>query len=173
MVTVKRQKKRSTTNQSGKYIMLGGAALAIIILIMAIVGWVGRAGLQAQMDDLSEYMAKSIRTDLNQVIQCYGTLDKKSDSAAEVLPNMKKYMYSAYNMNKILVESRGSKYSIIDVASYNSFQTIVGEYERLLANGQATSTVKASLGDYISSLEDTVLTRFDSADLLLPQQALR
>ena len=173
MVTVKRQKKRSLINPKGKYLIWAGLALAAVMLAVGIVGLVGQARTRAQMDELSEYMAKSIRTELNQALQCYDTLDRKSDSAAEQLVNMKKYMYSAYAMNKILIESRGGEYSFLDTATYNNFQTIVGEYERLLANGQATGTVKTTLGDYMHSLEAELASRFDSADLLLPQQASR
>ena len=173
MVTVKRPKKRSLMNPKGKYLLWAGLALAAVMMAVGIAGLVGQARARAQMEELSEYMAKSIRTELNQVLQCYDTLDRKSDTAAEQLASMKKYMYSAYAMNKILVESRGGDYSILDTATYNSFQTIVGEYERLLANGQATGTVKITLGDYMQSLEAELVSRFDSADLLLPQQASR
>ena len=69
------------------------------------------------------------------------------------------------------MEARGESYSIIDTATYNSFQTLAGEFERLLANGQSTAAVKTSMGDYMQAIETVLSSRFDSADLLLPKTA--
>lgn len=172
MVTVKRQRKRSLQNQKGKYLLVGGAALFAIMLGLIIALFADRAALRNRLDDLSDYMAKSIRTDLNQALQYYDNIDRRSaDLTGDVLPNMKKYMYSAYNTNKLLVEARGESYSIIDTATYNSFQTLAGEFERLLANGQSTAAVKTSMGDYMQAIETVLSSRFDSADLLLPKTA--
>ena len=82
---------------------------------------------------------------------------------------MKRYMYSAYGMNRLLIEARGERYALLDASAYNSFQTAVGEYERLLANGQATGTTRATLGDCVKSLRAMLSARFDESDNLLPQ----
>ena len=119
-------------------------------------------------------MAKSIRSDLNQAMQSYDTILRKGDdSASDALGNMKRYMYAAYRLNLSLVTARGERYSIIDTATYNNFQTLVGEYERLLANGQSTSSVRTSLNDLMDAVATSLASRFDSADLLLPQTAAR
>ena len=93
MVTVKRQRKRSLQNQKGKYLLVGGAALFAIMLGLIIALFADRAALRNRLDDLSDYMAKSIRTDLNQALQYYDNIDRRSaDLTGDVLPNMKKYM---------------------------------------------------------------------------------
>ena len=170
MVTVKRQKKRSLVNQRGRNIII---VLSVLLVLALIAGGVALAALLKQnsrMEDLNGYIARSIRTDINQAIQCYDTLERKGDdSATEALNNMKRYMYSAYGMNKLLIEACGEKYSLLDASVYNSFQTAVGEYERLLANGQATGTTRATLGNCMESLRTMLSARFDESDQLLPQ----
>lgn len=170
MVTVKRKRKRNLNSPSGRYALLAAAALIVALLVLCVFGLAGRFRCEARLDDLSDFMAKSIRSDLNQAMQSYDTILRKGDdSASDALGNMKRYMYAAYRLNLSLVTARGERYSIIDTATYNNFQTIVGEYERLLANGQSTAAVKTSLGNYMQAIEDTLSARFDSADLLLPQ----
>ena len=170
MVTVKRKRKRSLASPAGRYRTLVVLALSAVMIALCVFGLVGRYRGEERMDDLTEYMAKAIRTDLNQALQAYDTLGRRSgDMAGDALENMKRYMYAAYRMNQSLVVARGETYSIIDTATYNNFQTLAGEYERLLANGQSTATVKTSLGDYMTALADTLSIRFDNADYLLPQ----
>ena len=172
MVTVKRKKKRSLESPAGRYRLYAAAALALLLAGLCAFGLIGRFRYAGQLDDVSDFMAKAVRTDLNQALQAYDTLQRRgADAAPDALTNMKRYMYAAYRLNLSLVQARGERYSILDAATYNSFQTIVGEYERLLANGQSTATVKTSLGAYMSAIEDTLSARFDSADLLLPQTA--
>ena len=172
MVTVKRQKKRSLHSPAARYKIGACAVVFIAVLALCAFGLSERFRLQTQIEDLTDYMAKSIRTDLNQALQSYNAMDRRSaDLSGDILPNMKRYMYSAYSMNRLLVEARGESYSMLYTATYNNFQTIVGEFERLLANGQSTTSVKTSLGDYMQAIETTLSSRFDSADLLLPQTA--
>jgi|GEM_PF-5280204 len=172
MVTVKRKKKRSLQNPAGRYKALLAAGLAVILIAVSAFGLAGRFRYAAIIDDLTDSMAKSIRTDLNQAVQAFNSLERRStDTAGDTINNMKRYMYAAYRLNQSLVVARGETYSIIDTATYNNFQTITGEYERLLANGQSTSSVRTSLGDYMNALASTLESRFDSADLLLPQTA--
>ncbi len=170
MVTVKRKKRRSLVNPRGRQIIVALSVLLALSVIAGAIALVALVRLDRRMDDLNGYIAKSIRTDINQAIQCYDTLERKGDdAAADALGNMKRYMYSAYGMNRLLTESRGERYALLDATAYNSIQTAVGEYERLLANGQATGTTRATLGDCIKSLRAMLAARFDESDNLLPQ----
>lgn len=172
VTTVKRKKKRNLNTSLRRYRRLAALALTLIALAACAFGLAGRFRYAGRLEDLGDFMAKAIRTDLNQAMQAYDTILRRGDDAApEALTNMKRYMYSAYRLNLSLVLALSERYSIIDTATYNNFQTIVGEYERLLANGQSTASVKTSLGNYMCAMEDTLSTRFDSADLLLPQTA--
>lgn len=170
MVSVKRQKKRSLVNPRGRQVIIALSILLILAIAAGALALVTLVRLNGRVEDLNSYMAKAIRTDINQAIQSYDTLERKGDDAAsDALGSMKRYMYSAYGMNKLLIEARGEKYSLLDASVYNSFQTAVGEYERLLANGQATGTTRATLGDCIESLRTMLSARFDESDNLLPQ----
>ena len=172
MITVKRKRKRDMRNPAARYRGVWAAALAALLVGLCAFAFIGRFQAQHRLDDLSNFMAKAIRTDLNQSAQAYDTLTRRSvGTAGDSLNSMKRCMYSAYRMNQLLVAARGDSYSIIDTATYNSFQTIVGEYERLLANGQSTASVRTSLGDYMTAMSSALASRFDSADLLLPQTA--
>ena len=71
----------------------------------------------------------------------------------------------------LLVTAAGENYSIIDSTDYNNFQAILGEYEKLLQNGQNTSEVSATLNDYMTDMRAMLSGRFDSAGALLPQTA--
>ena len=174
MVTVKRKKKRSLNSPAGRWAAAALAVLAIALIALCAWGLAGRFRYANRLDDLTDYMAKSVRTDLNQAVQACDSLDRRSsDMAGETLTNMKRYMYAAYRTNLILVAACGERYSIIDTATYNNFQTLVGEYERLLANGQSTATVKTTLNDYMDAISQTLYSRFDSADVLLPLTATR
>lgn len=170
MITVKRPRKRSLINPKGQHVVLALAVILALTVAVAAAGFIGWSHRGAQLEDLGGYTAKSIRADMNQAFQCYDTLVRRGDDVAdEALDGMKRYMYSAYGMNKLLVAAMGEDYSLLDVTAYNNFQTIVGEYERLLANGQATSTVRETLGDCVQSLRTLLASRFDEADHLLPQ----
>lgn len=170
MVTVKRQRKRSLVNPRGRQVIVALSALLALALVAGAIALVALVRLNGRMEDLNGYIAKSIRTDINQAIQCYDTLERRGDdAAADALGSMKRYMYSAYGMNRLLVEARGEQYALLDASAYNSFQTAVGEYERLLANGQATGTTRATLGDCVKSLRTMLAARFDESDNLLPQ----
>lgn len=170
MISVKRPRKRSLINPKGQHAVLALAVLLVLAMAATAVGFAGWTHCGAKLDDLGGYMAKSIRADMNQALQCYDTLVRRGDDAAdEALDGMKRYMYSAYGMNKLLVAAMGESYSLLDVTAYNNFQTIVGEYERLLGNGQATSTVRETLGDCVQSFRTLLASRFDDADHLLPQ----
>ena len=148
----------------------GLSALLALAVIAGAIALVALMRLNSRMEDLNGYIAKSIRTDINQAIQCYDTLERKGDdAAADALGSMKRYMYSAYGMNRLLIEARGERYALLDASAYNSFQIAVGEYERLLANGQATGTTRATLGDCVKSLRAMLSARFDESDNLLPQ----
>lgn len=170
MVTVKRQRKRSLVNPRGRQVIVVLSALLVLAVVAGAIALVALMRLNSRMEDLNGYIARSIRTDINQAIQCYDTLERKGDdAAADALGNMKRYMYSAYGMNRLLTEARGERYALLDASTYNSFQTAVGEYERLLANGQATGTTRATLGDCVKSLRTMLAVRFDENDKLLPQ----
>ena len=172
MISVKRGRKRSLRPSAPRHWLIIGLVVAALVIAMGIFGLSKSLRLEDRLDDLADYMAISIRTDLNQVLQSYDTMDRRSaDLSGEVIPNMKRYMYSAYNMNRLLVTAQGERYSIIDSASYNSFQNIMGEYEKLLKNGQNTSEVAATLNDYMASMRTMLGERFDSAGALLPQTA--
>ena len=170
MVTVKRKKKRSLVNPRGRQAVAALSALLALAIIAGAIALVALMRLNSRMEDLNGYIARSVRTDINQAIQCYDTLERKGDdAAADALNNMKRYMYSAYGMNRLLIEARGDRYSLLDASGYNSLQTAIGEYERLLANGQATGATRATLGDCVKSLRSMLSARFDEGDNLLPQ----
>ncbi len=174
MITVRRNKKRNMNRGMGRAWTAALIAVGAALIALCVFGLIGRARLAGRLDDLADYMAKSVRTDLNQAVQACDTLGRRNaDTAGETLNNMKRFVYAAYRTNQLLVAARGESYSIIDTATYNNFQTLVGEYERLLANGQTTASVRTSLGDFMDALATTLAARFDSADLLLPQTAAR
>ena len=148
MITVKRGQKRSLKNGAQRHWLIIGAVVAALILAVGLFGLSKSLYLEDKLHDLADYMAISIRTDLNGVLQSYDTMERRStDVGGDAIPTMKRYMYSAYNMNRLLVTAAGENYSIIDSADYNNFQAILGEYEKLLQNGQNTSEVSATLSD--------------------------
>ncbi len=173
MVTVRRKKKRSMLSPVSRWREAALIAVAAASLALCVFGLAGPGRLAGEMDDLTAYMAKSVRADLNQAVQACDALGRRSGENADTLNGMKRCMYAAYRMNQLLVTARGESYSIIDTATYNNFQTIAGEYERLLANGQSTAAIKTSLGDYMAAISSTLVSRFDSRDALLPQTAAR
>ena len=170
MVSVKRSKRRSLTSPVTRNWLIVAVIVAVLLIALGAFGLGKSAYLQDKIDDLASYMAISIRTDLNQVLQSYDTMDRRSaDLSGDVLPNMKRCMYSAYNMNRMLVAACGERYSILDSNAYNNFQAIVGEYEKLLGSGENTSEVAKTMDDYMASLRTTLNERFDTTGRLLPQ----
>ena len=119
MVTVKRQRKRSLVNPRGRQVIAALSALLALALIAGAIALVALVRLNGRMEDLNGYIAKSIRTDINQAIQCYDTLERRGDdAAADALGSMKRYMYSAYGMNRLLVEARGERYALLDASAF-------------------------------------------------------
>ncbi len=174
MITVRRNRKRNMNRRMGRLHLIALCAVGAALIALCAAAMAGEHRLSDRLDGLTDYMAKSVRTDLNQAVQACDALSRRSaETAPDTLNNMKRYVYAAYRTNQLLVAARGESYSIIDTATYNNFQTLVGEYERLLANGQSTSSVRTSLNDFMDAVSATLASRFDSADLLLPQTAAR
>ena len=174
MITVRRNRKRNLNRRMGRAQLIALCAVGVALIALCVTAFAGQRRLSGRLDNLADYMAKSVRTDLNQAVQACGSLNRRSaEAAGDTLNNMKRYVYAAYRTNQMLVAARGESYSIIDTATYNNFQTLVGEYERLLANGQSTSAVRTSLNEFMDAVSTTLASRFDSADLLLPQTAAR
>ncbi len=171
MTSFKRSRTRSFEQQGEKYLLITLAGAFILLVVMLLFASSGRNRLQNQMDEGMEIIAASIQRDVSDALSSYRAIDRKSaDLEGYILPTMKKHMHSAHSMNRVLTEIYGEEYSMIDEATYEQFQAVMSEFDRLLAAGQSTTSAKEQLIPCMNSFQNMLLNRFTEDGKLLPAQ---
>ena len=172
MITFKRTRKRSYQHPWRQYFIYGVASAFVLMLALTIGAFASRGRMAARLEEAQEMMAAYIQRDMNEVLDSYVAIDRKSaDLAGDILPTMKKHMYSANSMNRVLTETFGDRYSMIDDEQYESFESIMDEFDNLLATGQSTSPAKDRLVTCMDSIKLTLANRFTTDGSLLPKTA--
>ncbi len=170
MISFRRSRTRSFEQQGEKYLLIALAGTFILLVIMLLFAASGRNRLQAQLDETREMMAASVQSDMYAAISSYLTIDRRSaDIEGDILPTMKNHMYSARSMNRVLSETFGEKYSLIDEKDYSQFLSVMAEFDRLLASGQSTDPAKELLVPCMNIFQNTLLNRFNEEGELLPK----
>ena len=170
MSIIQRGRRRNLVRPPSRTLRLMAALLAALLIALCVLFFIRAERSQDRLADLSIYIARNIRTDVNQALQALDTIKSKGSTASgDALSVMKRSIYAAYRQNMCLIVARGDSYSLIDSANYNAFQAAVTEYERLLANGQSTAQPLKTMDEYLRGLENAILARFDSRDRLLPK----
>ncbi len=171
MTSFKRSRTRSFEHQGEKYLLLALAGAFILLVSMMLFAASGRNRLQNQLNEGMEIIAASIQRDVSDALSSYRAIDRKSaDLEGDILPTMEKHMHSAHSMNRVLVEIFGEEYSMIDETTYEQFETVMAEFDRLLAAGQSTSSAKELLVPCMNSFQNMLLNRFTEDGKLLPIQ---
>ena len=172
MLSFKRTKKRTYQNPREKYIALSLACVFALMLVFTLVGFTGKNSLRAQLNETQDILAASIQSDLSDALNSYEGIDRKSaDLAGDILPTMRTHMYAAYEMNRILVETFGEEYSMLDAAQYESFEAVMNRFDQLLAAGQSTDPAKETLAACMNDLKNSLAGRFTAEGDLLPKTA--
>lgn len=172
MLSFKRTKKRNYRNPREKYLAIGAASLFALLLILTLIGFVGRSGLQAQLDETQDILAASIQSDLSDALDCYAGIDRKSANLADdILPTMRRHFYAANEMNRVLVETFGEEYSMLDPEQYESFEAIMARFDQLLAAGQSTDPARETLAVCMDDIRASLTGRFTAEGDLLPKTA--
>lgn len=172
MITFKRTRKRSYQHPGEKYFFYSIAGVFALMLVMLVVAFSGRNRLNTQLCEAREMMAASIQTDMNQAFSSYDGINRKSaDLQGDILPAMRQHMYAANSMNKVLSETFGKEYSMIDKELYDSFQAIMEEFDKQLSAGQSTESAKEQLVACMNGMVAELGNRFGADGLLLPKTA--
>ncbi len=172
MISFKRTRRRNYKHPGEKYMLLGLAGMFALMLIIMLSASSGRSRLEAQLGETREIMAASIQSDMNEVLRAAENIDRKNaDLAGDVLPAMRLYMYAANEMNDALVETFGEKYSMIDPEQYESFESIMDEFDQLLAAGQSTEPAKEKMTACMDGFRIALYNRFTADGSLLPKTA--
>ena len=172
MISFKRTKKRNYHNPREKYILssLGGAFLLLILLVL--IGFNGKSRLHLKLTDTQDMLAASIQSDVSSAMNCYESIHRKNaDLSGDILPTMRRHMYAANEMNRILTETFGEEYSMIDPAQYDSFEAVMEQFDQLLAAGQSTEPAKENLTLCMEDLKNSIAHRFTAEGNLLPKTA--
>ncbi len=172
MLSFKRTKKRNYQNPREKYIALSLAGAFTLLLILTLVGFSGRSRLQARLTETQDILAAAIQSDLNDALDSYAGIDRKSANLADdILPTMRRHMYAAHEMNRILVETFGEEYSMLDTDRYESFEAIMKRFDQLIAAGQSPDPAKETLASCMNDLKNSLAGRFTAEGNLLPKTA--
>lgn len=170
MISFRRSRTRSFEHQGEKYLLIALAGSFILLVVMLLFAFSGKSRLQAQMDESLEMMAASVQSDVYNALNSYRTIDHKSaDVEGDILPTMKRHMYSAHSMNRVLTETFGEEYSLIDEESYNEFESVMREFDRVLSAGQSTKAAKELLVPCMNKFQNMLLNRFNEEGELLPK----
>jgi len=172
MVSFRRTKRRNYTHPGEKYMIFGVAAMFVVMLIIMLGASSGKNRLETQLNETREIMAASIQRDLTQALRTYENIGRKNaDLADDLLPAMRLHMYAANEMNEALSETFGEEYSMIAPEQYKTFETIMDEFDQLMAAGQSTDPAKEKLTACMSGLETALANRFTADGSLLPKTA--
>lgn len=172
MIRFKRTKKRTYRNPREKYLALSLAGVFGLMLILTLVGFLGKNSLQTQLNETQDMLAASISRDLSQVLSSHENIDRKSANlSGDILPTMRRHMYAAYEMNRVLTETYGEEYSMLDEEQYDSFEAIMDQFDSLLAAGQSTDPAKESLTACMENVRSAMSNRFTAEGSLLPKTA--
>ncbi len=172
MITFKRTRKRSYQHPGEKYLFYGIAGVFTLMLVMLVVAFSGRSRMNEQLLETREMMASSIQSDMSRALDSYGGINRKSaDLQGDILPTMRQHMYAANSMNKVLTETYGEEYSMIDKELYDSFQAIMEEFDKRLSAGQSTESAKEQLIACMNGMTAELGNRFGADGLLLPKTA--
>lgn len=172
MISFKRTKKRNYRNPREAYLISAVAAAFAVCIILMLVGFLGRNTLRAQLSETQDMLASSIQSDISKALNSYEGIGRKSANlSGDILPTMRRHMYAAYEMNRILVETCGEEYSMIDEAQYDSFESVMDQFDRLIAAGQSTDPAKESLTVCMDTLKASIANRFTAEGSLLPKTA--
>ena len=150
-----------------------GVRLAVVIVLLlsvvvSVIFLTRSVSLSDRLEDVTTYIARSARSDFNQAAQALSNIRNRGDASGEAVSVMKRSMYAAYRQSMCLAVAGGPGYELMDAAAYNAFQTAMGEYERLAANGQSTAQALAALTEMMDNLGNAIDARFDGRNRLLP-----
>ncbi len=172
MISFKRTKKRTYRSPKEKYLWLSAAGVFCLMLILTLVGFLGKNSLQMQLMETQDMLAASIQRDMSEALNSYESIDRKSANlSGDILPTMRRHMYAAYEMNKVLTETYGAEYSMLDEEQYDSFEAIMDRFDGLLAAGQSTAPARESLTACMESIRSAMTNRFTAEGTLLPRTA--
>lgn len=172
MLSFKRTKRRNYQNPREKYIAFSLAGAFALLLILTLVGFTGQSRLRARLAETQDILAAAIQSDLNDALDSYAGIDRKSANlSGDILPTMRRHMYSAYEMDKILVETFGAEYSMLDAERYASFEAIMNRFDQLIAAGQSPDPAKETLAACMNDLKNSLAGRFTAEGNLLPKTA--
>lgn len=172
MVSFKRTRKRNMQHPGEKYFLYGIAGMFVLLLILVVTAFSGKGRLDNRLTETREMMAASIQSDLSKAISSYESIGRTTaDLGDEILPEIEQHMYSANSMNRVLTETFGEEYSMLDAEQYDSFRTIMSEFEQLLTTGQSTESAQEHLTACMTSLKINLANRFTADGGLLPKTA--
>lgn len=172
MISFKRTKRRNYHNPRNKYLLSSIAGAFALLLILTIIGFAGKNGLQMQLNETQDMLAASIQSDMSKALNSHEGINRKSaDLPGEILPTMRRHMYAAYEMNRVLTETYGEDYSMLDSDQYDSFESIMDELDQLIAAGQSTDPAKEQLAICMENLKMSLSNRFTAEGSLLPKTA--
>ena len=172
MISFKRTKKRSYRNPLKRRLLFCVVGLFAVMLTLTLSAFASRSRMAAHLTETREIMAACIQSDMSKALSCFETIDRKSaDLSGEVLPTLRLHMYSANSMNHLLTETFGEKYSVIDDEQYDVFQSIMDQFDQLLAAGQSTDPAKDELTACMTAFQKALVSRFSTEGNLLPKTA--
>lgn len=172
MISFKRTKKRSYQNPGERYFLYGLAGIFVLLTVLMLSAFSGKGSLQTQLDEAREMMAASIQSDVQQALSSYESIGRKSaDLQNDVLPALRRHMHSAYAMNRVLTETFGEEYSMIDDDLYENFENSMQQFDSLLSAGQSTDPAKEILTACMDGMKIALNNRFTDDGNLLPRTA--
>ena len=172
MVSFRRTKKRNYQHPGEKYFLYGIAGMFALLLILMISAFSGKGQLNHQLTETREMMAASIQNNMSKAISSYETIGRTTaDLGDDILPEIQQHMYAAHSLNRILAESFGEEYSMLSEEEYETFQSIMSEFQQLMTTGQSTAPAEERLAACMQGLQISLANRFTADGGLLPKTA--
>lgn len=172
MISFKRTKKRNYRYPGEKYMLYGIAGMFVLLLILMLSAFSGKNQLENQLTETREMMAATIQSNMSKAISSYESIGRTSaDLGDDILPAIEQHMYTAHAMNRVLTESFGDTYSMIDEEQYETFEGILTEFDQLLTRGQSVDPAMERMDACMRTMQQSVANRFTADGMLLPKTA--
>ncbi len=148
---LKRPRGLRSVSQMRRMVLIGVVAALCIALTVTVVILVRN---DREVDRGRTQLESGVTGDLAQILRVYTQFgEPRADLQKELLPEMNKYLYSAYAQNATLIELYGPSSSILSNELYTQIDAAITQVDREVSAGSVIDSANNALTPYMVELQ--------------------